>query len=70
MKRPKLFKRVGPFVVMDRGGRHDFDGKCEDCGKVDELRPYGPNNSNVCFDCMMKDEAGAKKRMQQLMEES
>jgi hypothetical protein len=33
--------------------------KCEDCGKMDELRPYGINGANVCFDCAMKDEANA-----------
>jgi hypothetical protein len=37
------------------------DGKCEDCGKEDELRPYGKNGANVCFECMMKDEANAKE---------
>jgi hypothetical protein len=24
---------------------------CEMCGVVDECRPYGPNNENICFDC-------------------
>ena len=33
--------------------------RCEDCGNVDELRPYGKNGANVCFDCAMKDEANA-----------
>jgi hypothetical protein len=33
--------------------------KCEDCGVVDELRPYGKNGANVCFECAMKDEANA-----------
>jgi predicted Zn-ribbon and HTH transcriptional regulator len=33
--------------------------KCEDCGVLDELRPYGKNAANVCFDCAMKDEANA-----------
>ena len=37
----------------------EADAKCEDCGKVDELRPYGKNGANVCFDCAMKDEANA-----------
>jgi hypothetical protein len=40
---------------------------CEDCGKIDELRPYGKNGANVCFECAMKDEANAaamfKKRI-------
>ena len=34
--------------------------KCEECGAVDELRPYGKNGANVCFDCAMKDEDNAK----------
>lgn len=32
------------------------DGKCECCGKMDELRPYGKNGAHVCFDCMNKPE--------------
>ena len=39
---------------------------CQDCGKLDELRPYGKRKPDgtrmwVCFDCAMKDEAEAKK---------
>jgi hypothetical protein len=41
--------------------------KCEACGVEDDLRPYGKNGANVCFDCAMKDEANAaamfKKRL-------
>jgi hypothetical protein len=62
----KLFEKRGNVTIMDRVEPHDFDGVCEDCGKTDELRPYGPNNANVCFDCMMKDEPGARKRMEEL----
>ncbi len=29
---------------------------CELCGKSAELRPYGPNEENICFECGMKDE--------------
>jgi hypothetical protein len=29
------------------------DEVCEMCGKVDECRPYGPNDENICFDCAM-----------------
>lgn len=36
---------------------------CELCGKIDECRPYGPNDEQVCFDCAMKDEETAKKKM-------
>lgn len=67
-KSPKLFERRGDFVIMDRSAPADqFGGKCEDCGKQDELRPYGPNNTNVCFECMMKDEEGAKRRFMEMM---
>lgn len=36
---------------------------CDDCGKVDELRPYGPNGSKICFNCAMKDPIGTELRM-------
>lgn len=39
--------------------------KCELCGKVEELRPIGPNNKNICFDCGMKDEEAIMKKMQE-----
>lgn len=39
------------------------DGRCELCGEIEELRPYGPNGEKVCFDCGMKDEAAAVKQM-------
>ncbi len=32
------------------------DGKCEYCGKIAELRPYGENGAKICFDCGMKPE--------------
>ncbi len=38
------------------------DARCEFCGKVDELRPYGPKGERLCFDCAMKDEKAAKRQ--------
>jgi len=29
--------------------------QCDDCGKVAELRPYGPGGSCICVDCAYKD---------------
>ena len=29
------------------------DEMCEMCSKIDECRPYGPNDENICFDCAM-----------------
>ena len=35
--------------------------QCDLCGKVAELRPYGPNGECVCFDCGMKDMEAARR---------
>lgn len=64
----KLFERRGKVVIMDRRDPRDFDGNCELCGKADELRPYGPNNENICFDCGMKDEAGTAKKLGEIID--
>ncbi len=45
-------------------GEHD---ECELCGKVAELRPYGPNGESICADCGMKDEATVKKKFAELL---
>ena len=37
---------------------------CEMCGKLDECRPYGPNDEQICFDCGMKDPDTTKKKME------
>jgi len=40
---------------------------CDMCGKIDECRPYGPNDENICFDCAMTKvgEETVKKKMMQ-----
>lgn len=38
------------------------EDKCELCGKVAELRPYGPKGERVCFGCGMKDQAAAERQ--------
>ena len=35
---------------------------CECCGEVKELRPYGKDGANICFECAMQDEAEAKRQ--------
>jgi hypothetical protein len=37
---------------------------CEMCGVIDECRPYGPNNEQICFECGMKDEETTRKQME------
>jgi len=42
------------------------DQMCEMCGKIDECRPYGANDEQVCFDCAMstpETKAIAEKKM-------
>ena len=44
------------------------DEVCEMCGAVDECRPYGPNDEQICFDCAMstpESQAIAEKKMSQ-----
>lgn len=35
---------------------------CELCGKIAELRPYGKNGENICFQCGMKNEEDTEER--------
>jgi len=42
--------------------------QCDLCGKIAELRPYGPNGECVCFSCGMKDEASAMQAFKRAVE--
>ncbi len=42
------------------------DQMCEMCGQVDECRPYGPNDEQICFECAMatpESQAVAERKM-------
>ena len=44
----------------------ETDTVCEICGKIDECRPYGPNDEQICFDCATstpESKAIAEKKM-------
>jgi len=44
----------------------EADKECTVCHKVDELRPYGFDGAEVCFDCAMatpESKAEAERRM-------
>ena len=49
----------GRGVIMQ-----ESDQACEMCGVIDECRPYGPNDEQICFDCGMKDEATTRRKME------
>lgn len=37
--------------------------QCDFCGRIEELRPYGPNGECICHDCGMKDKEAVKRGM-------
>lgn len=41
---------------------------CELCGRVAELRPYGPNGKLICVDCGNKDPVNTHARMVESLE--
>ena len=41
--------------------------KCELCGEVAELRPYGPNNEFICYECGMKDEVTTSRKFEEVV---
>lgn len=49
----------GPGFIMQ-----EPETVCELCGSIDECRPYGPNDEQICFDCGMKDEATTQRKME------
>lgn len=41
------------------------DRRCEECGKVDECRPYGKGGKWICFECSEKDPKTTKRMMEE-----
>jgi hypothetical protein len=50
----------------------ELPGKCERCGEIEELRPYGPRQGEsgqrmrVCFDCAMLTPKEAEQALKEL----
>ena len=40
--------------------KEDVD-RCQLCGAIAEVRPYGPNGEEVCFACGTKDEEAMRR---------
>lgn len=53
-----MTRRIGNDVIIEE----ESPQQCDLCGKIAELRPYGPNGECVCFDCGMKDPESAKRQ--------
>lgn len=48
-----MTRLVGDNIVIIE---QEPDQQCDFCGKVAELRPYGPKGECICHECGMKDE--------------
>lgn len=53
------------LTILDR--TKPFDGKCEQCGNEEDLRPYGKDGRWICYDCGMKDLKTTTKRALHVM---
>jgi len=41
--------------------------KCELCGKIEELRPYGPGGERICCDCALKNPEATERQMMRVL---
>ena len=58
-------KTADGTLHLDR--RKPFDGVCEKCSKVADLRPYGSSGEWICFNCAKKDVFTTECRMDQVL---
>lgn len=58
-----MSQRIGNVAIICPGP----DGPCQLCGKLDELRPYGPRGEWICYDCGMKDEETTNRQMGRIL---
>lgn len=58
-----MTKRIGNITIICA----EEPAKCEFCGKIDELRPYGKNGENICYECGRKDVHTTERKMKQFM---
>jgi len=58
-----MSQRIGNVVLIEV----EEDSVCELCGKVDELRPYGPKGERICFSCGEKDKEGTERKLKEVL---
>lgn len=54
-----MTKQVDDTVIIEAENKQQYDL----CGKIAELRPYGPNGECVCIDCGMQNREAAIQRI-------
>lgn len=57
-----MTERIGDVLNISK----EKEQQCDFCGKIAELRPYGPNGECICFDCAMKDAKTAERKFKEL----
>lgn len=60
-----MTRKVGNVVIIEP----EPEQQCDLCGKVAELRPYGPNGEKICFECGMKNRDTTEAAFKKLLEE-
>jgi hypothetical protein len=58
-----MTERIGNLIIL----REENQQQCDLCGKIAELRPYGPKGEMICFECGMKDEESTSKAFKRLI---
>lgn len=53
-----MSKRIGNVFIVEAENAQ----QCDLCGKIDELRPYGPKGEMICYECGMKNPEATKAR--------
>lgn len=53
-----MTKLIGDILIIEP----EQDQQCDLCGKIAELRPYGPNGECICYECGVKDIEETKKQ--------
>lgn len=48
-----MISREGNTIIIGPSPL-DKEGSCELCGKMAELRPYGPEGKSICIECVEK----------------
>lgn len=58
-----MSQRIGNFIII----AETPPARCELCGKIDGLRPYGPNGENICFDCGEANREVTERNMRRIL---
>lgn len=54
-----MTRRVDNLVIIEQ----ELPQQCDQCGRIEEVRPYGPNGQVICWDCGQQDPTGTEQRM-------